>query len=128
MMDWKDTVMGEEKLQEICDEFNGTARDVLEEVAKAQAEITGKIMYDEGFKAGRDSRKGEIEELMSMAFRDGERIGTRKVVEWIPELIQKIKDNMWKDDWGVRGVLYEDMLDSLVKKLVKAKLKEWGIE
>ncbi len=32
-----------------------------------------------------------------------------------------------KDDWGIKGVLYEDMLDSLVKKLLQAKLKEWGL-
>ena len=53
--------------------------------------------------------------------------GIREVAEWIPKLIEKIKNNMWEDDWGIKGVLYEDMLDSLVKKLVKEQLKEWGL-
>ena len=39
------------------------------------------------FKAGRGSRKNEIEELMDIAFKDGERIGKkagrREVMEWI---------------------------------------------
>ncbi len=53
--------------------------------------------------------------------------GIKEVVEWIPELMKTIKDAMWTDDWGVKGVLYTDMLDSLVKKQTEAKLKEWRI-
>jgi len=34
----KPPLLSEEKIQEICDECNGTARDVFEEIAKAQRE------------------------------------------------------------------------------------------
>lgn len=54
--------------------------------------------------------------------------GIREAVEWIPELIQAIKDAMWEDDWGVKGVIYDGQLDALVRRKVKDKLKEWGIE
>ena len=64
-----------------------------------------------------------IEDQAEISFK----AGIREVAEWIPKLIEKIKNNMWEDDWGIKGVLYEDMLDSLVKKLVKEQLKEWGL-
>ncbi len=54
--------------------------------------------------------------------------GIREVVEWIPELIKKIKDAMWEDGWGVKGVIYEGPLDSLVRRAIKTQLKKWGTD
>lgn len=72
---------------------------------------------------GSNTTKFMLETQAEISFK----AGINEVVEWIPSLIQKIKDNMWNDDWGIKGVLYEDMLDKLVKKSVKIKLKDWGI-
>ena len=67
-----------------------------------------------------------VEKLVKAEER-GRKAGIKEVVEWIPQLINQIKEQMWKDDWGIKGVIYPDQLDSLVKKALKAKLKEWGL-
>ena len=54
--------------------------------------------------------------------------GIKEVVEWIPELIQQIKNVMWEDDWGVKGVIYENILDSLVERQLQAFKKSKGID
>jgi len=67
----------------------------------------------------------KLDELYKMIFK----VGIREVVEWIPSLIEAIKKEMREDDWGVEhSVIYPDALDELVKRVVKAKLKEWGVE
>jgi len=68
------------------------------------------------------------EEYISEQDRVVFRAGIREVVEWIPSLIEEIKQEMWADDWGIEhSVIYSDMLDALVKRIVQAKLKEWGV-
>ena len=86
------------------------------------------------FKAGQETERRELNycEKHKLYYCDCcpncfEEKGIREVVEWIPELIQGIKDKMWEDDWGVKGVIYEGQLDALVKRKVKAQLKEWGM-
>lgn len=69
--------------------------------------------------------KKEIEAQAEISFK----LGMREVVEWIPELIEAIKKEMWTDDWGIEhSVIYPDMLDRFVEKRTKAKLKKWEIK
>jgi len=82
-----------------------------------------RIVFKAGYKQAREEMNLQTMSLADMLLTQRQE-GRQEMVEWIPQLIQGIKDAMWKDDWGVKGVLYEDMLDSLVRKLVKAKLKE----
>ena len=69
---------------------------------------------NEGFKAGRASRKEEIEELMDYAFKDGERIGAGKVVGFIKSE-RKCK--------YINDVFYYPVYE----KALEAKLEEWEI-
>ncbi len=91
----------------------------IEGLLEAQAEIS--------FKIGKTAGVAESLIPSLKAIEASRKAGIKEVVEWIPELIQTIKDAMWEDDWGVKGVIYEGPLDALVKRKVKAKLKEWGI-
>ena len=85
-MEAKDTVIEVRELARMTqhiladNEWAGELQ-INRKIAEVQAEIS--------FKAGRDSRKGEIEGLMALAFTDGERMGKqdgrREVVEWIKE-------------------------------------------
>ena len=40
----------------------------------------------------------------------------KRVKEAIDALVTDIKKAQWKDDWGVKGVIYEDMLNKITKK------------
>jgi len=88
-------------------------------IDRGQGFVDGATWADKiSFKAGRASRKEEIEELMDYAFKDGERIGTRKVVEWIEEKSHSpfsevadqrstrfISDGEWQaklENWGIK--------------------------
>lgn len=75
MISWEDTVMSDEEIRQQTNApvvLSGHRR-----LAKAQAEIS--------FKAGQDSRKDEIEELMSIAFKDGEEIGKQAGIKEVVE-------------------------------------------
>ena len=129
MSNWEDTVMSE---NEICDVLFGIPvsktdvdiihrREAIRKVTEAQAEISFKMGQNQ---ATQKYREMIVRLIVPATKREARQAGIREVVEWIPQLIQAIKDEMWNDDWGVKGVLYVDMLDELVNKL----MKEWGIK
>ncbi len=93
------------------------------EVIKTQEEIT-RIASEYGKPLECANLATEITILGNKLIKQGR----KEVMDWIPELIKEIKSKMWIDDWGVRGVIYPDILDELVKKETKKKLKEWGIK
>ncbi len=132
-MEAKETRMDELRLWSILEgEKEKPNRSIilaLKQARNEQAEVSFKAGWQEGW----DSAKKELEtnpEILRIAREElnaQKQVGIREVVEWIPELIQAIKDKMWEDDWGVKGVIYEGQLDALVKRLVKVQKKEWGI-
>lgn len=46
-------------------------------------------------------------------------LSDREWVETITQLVEKIKGEMWNDDWGIKGVIYPDMLDKVADKFLK---------
>lgn len=117
MSNWEDTMMADKELMAILEQ-HGYTSEKMAIVRKAQAELS--------FRAGYEQSVLDNDNWARDGY--GYKLGIREMAEWIPELIQGIKDNMWDDDWGVKGVIYEGMLDTLVKGLVKAKLKDLGID
>jgi len=104
---WEETVMSDTGIGDLLDlemEYRYPCSDGSEtitidcrQVAKAQAKLTWDI---------------------------AEKAGIKKVVDWMPELIQQIKNCMWSDEWGVKGVIYENILDPLVERQLQAFLKK----
>ncbi|HUV46152.1 MAG TPA: hypothetical protein VMW45_03685 [Dehalococcoidia bacterium] len=134
-MDWKDTVMDAKGITEAINRVypSGTGTyqvNVADRaIAKAQAEITGKIMYDDGFKAGYDEGVKEGLGVDMAALELAKRAGRREVVEAVHQLcpllqtgqdIQTVAGNSCKG--GDTSYLMLRLLDW------QAQLKEWGIE
>lgn len=115
-MEARETVMSPQTISKVKGQWVGgqSGGETPEnELLKAQAEHTGKIMYDEGFKAGYDQGVYDtrITPEAQMMFR---RIGIKEVVEYGLFL----EKNYSHTDWG-NMQFRMDMLD---------KLKEWGID
>jgi len=68
--------------------------------------------------------KPYLEAQAKLTWDIAEKAGIKKVVDWMPELIQQIKNCMWSDEWGVKGVIYENILDPLVERQLQAFLKK----
>jgi len=98
-MEAKDTVMSNEivalKWNKAVDSYNKLTPKYMRkdwemyleaamQITKAQAEITGKIMYDEGFKSGREA---EREFILQNTDRDkrARLEGIKEVVEWVED-------------------------------------------
>ena len=71
---WEKTVMSDEQLEDLFQEKRHEPTSWDKDVAKAQAEITGKIAYKEGEVAG--YKRG-------LEMREPYKEGIRKVVEWL---------------------------------------------
>ena len=101
-MDWKETVMSLQAIQQL--RSIGIMRCV--EVAEAQAEIS--------FKAGYEAKESEFEVAriaLSEVYGNGHKAGIREVVEWIEKNILM--------NFGIVSVRTDEW---------QAKLKEWGIK
>ena len=65
-----------------------------------------------------------IEIYLSAQDTKTHQIDCKEFGEWLPKFIQKIKKNMWADDWGIEhSVIYPDMLDKLIKHDIESLKK-----
>ena len=136
-MEARDTVITDrEIIIKLMEKFYGfdPQMDFNEETTKiikeAQAEISFKMGYNQAeseFELKFNPDYLNFQKGVAKGKIIGRQTGIKEVVDWIPELMQEIKKSMRKDDWGIKGVIYEDMLDSLVRKQIKVKVKEWGL-
>ncbi len=57
---------------------------------------------------------------IAVIFRDTEPLIRKdereKADKLIVEMIKEVEATMWGDDWNIRGVIYEGMLDKIVRK------------
>jgi len=122
-MEAKDTVMKDSQIWDIILQIIISPEEpiVIQDgraIAKAQAEITAPIFFEEGRKAGYDKAVKDAVVPIEKAFKGGKKAGIREVVEWL-------KPNglvSWYDTSCGHGVIcikQEDWQD---------KLKELGIE
>ena len=118
MSKWSDTVMSEYKIKTLLS--HPLKRNPAHEgfplrgvVAKAQAEITGKIMYDDGFKAGYKEGVKNHHECCKMDYK----AGIREVVEWMIPNFLIDTDN--KSAFAGGQISLERW---------QAKLKDWRLE
>lgn len=109
-MDWKDTVMSLEQLNDLEESENivaydpwvGIEAEELRKVAKAQAKITGDIAYN----VGRDSFLDDVGNA-TIPLSEVYKRGMVEVVEWLGE--------------------HPRILDEL-RDVLPDKLKEWGLK
>ena len=119
-MEAKDTVMTEDKLVALPHYDRNT-------VLLAQAKLSFKAGRELGYRQGL-AMKPNPDGVYKNGLRDGKLAGIREVVEWIPQLINRIKEAMWNDDWGIKGVIYPEQLDGIVTEALQAFLKGKEIE
>lgn len=101
----EDTVMNIKQVRKI---YNGVE---LKPCLKAQAEISFKLGYAEGKKAG-------VKQSEVVGFENGRQIGIKEVVEWGSEVCTHFNHSFPY----IKGRLRRNCPDCL-----QEKLKEWGI-
>ena len=107
-MEAKDTVMNDEQLCQIYDQWEewDTQAELASLMVKAQAEIT--------FKAAKDEDIGIIRDTYNRAYEKGEQAGIKKMVDEGIEMIM-----------GLLPEYFDYSQDYII--VPKTKLKEWGL-
>ena len=107
---------------------------LMESIAKAQQRldehrfnIATLPMRERYIKIGENTAIEEITRLKEKHQKEKAEI-FEKIFVATDEMLANIKKTMWKDDWGIKGVIYEVMLEKIVKRHIVALKREYGIE
>jgi len=116
---WEDTVISDVKMIELERGISRAEGD--HKICKAQAKITGKIMYKAGYEQREKEMNLQLVSLSDMLLTQRQ-AGIREVVEWIRtcECATDVKQEEGSL-WCRKGDI------AMTQEYLKTKLKDWGI-